>query len=105
MITMPTVELNAQTILLTIAVVLLLANSISTLTKGKKDWAELSGRTEREADRLASIHGKLRLVFDTVGALHCRYVPLSLSHFPLLLQQGLNPAVMNSQKKRARARE
>ena len=53
MITMPTVELNAQTILLTIAVVLLLANSISTLTKGKKDWAELSGRTEREAETRA----------------------------------------------------
>lgn len=50
---MPTVELNAQTILLLIAVVLLLANSISTLTKGKKDWAELSGRTEREAETKA----------------------------------------------------
>lgn len=50
---MPTVELNAQTILLTIAVILLIANSVTTITKGKKDWAELSGRTEREAETRA----------------------------------------------------
>lgn len=50
---MPTVELNLQTILLAIAVILLIANSISTLTKGRKDWRELSGRTEREAETRA----------------------------------------------------
>ena len=50
---MPTVDLNVQTILLAIAVLLMIANSISTLTKGKKDWADLSGRTEREAETRA----------------------------------------------------
>ena len=53
MIPMPNVELNFQTILLLIAVVLLAANSISTLTKGKRDWAELSGKTERQAEIMA----------------------------------------------------
>ena len=50
---MPTVDLNVQTILLAIAVLLMIANSISTLTKSKKDWADLSGRTEREAETRA----------------------------------------------------
>ena len=53
MIPLPNVELNFQTILLLIAVVLLAANSISTLTKGKRDWAELSGKTERQAEIMA----------------------------------------------------
>ena len=46
-------DLNAQTILLAIAVILSLASSITILAKGKKDWAELSGRTEREAETKA----------------------------------------------------
>lgn len=46
-------DLNAQTILLAIAVILSLASSITILAKGKKDWAELSGRTEREAETRA----------------------------------------------------
>lgn len=50
---LPQVEVNLQTILLVIAVILLAANSVSTLTKGKKDWAELSGRSEREAETRA----------------------------------------------------
>lgn len=50
---LPNVELNFQTILLLIAVVLLAANSISALTKGKRDWAELSGKTERQAETMA----------------------------------------------------
>ena len=50
---MPKVELNFETILLLLAVVLLAANSISTLTKGKRDWAELSGKTERQAEIMA----------------------------------------------------
>ena len=47
------VELNAETILLAIAVILLIANSISTIAKGRKDWRDLSGRTERDAESIA----------------------------------------------------
>lgn len=50
---MPKVELNFETILLLLAVVLLAASTISTLTKGKKDWAELSGRADRDAETRA----------------------------------------------------
>ena len=53
MIPMPTVDLSTQTILLTIAVVLLIANTISTLAKGRRDWRELSGQTKREAEAQA----------------------------------------------------
>lgn len=37
-------ELNLQNILLIIGILLLAANTISTLNKGKKDWDELSGQ-------------------------------------------------------------
>lgn len=50
---MPNVEMNTQTILLAIAVILLIANTISTLAKGRKDWRELSGRNERDAETKA----------------------------------------------------
>lgn len=50
---MPNVEMNTQTILLAIAVILLIANTISTLAKGRKDWRELSGRSERDAETKA----------------------------------------------------
>ena len=43
---MPNVTLDLHTILLVIAVVLLAANSISTLAKGRRDWHDLSGRTQ-----------------------------------------------------------
>ena len=44
---MPNVEITLQTVLLVIAVLLLVANVVSTLNKGKKDWAELSGVNQR----------------------------------------------------------
>ena len=47
---MPSVEVNLQTILLVLAVSLLAANIISTLNKGKKDWAELSGARQRKTE-------------------------------------------------------
>lgn len=50
---MPNVEMNTQTILLAIAVILIIANTISTLAKGRKDWRELSGRNERDAETKA----------------------------------------------------
>lgn len=50
---MPKVELNFETILLLLAVILMAATTISTLTKGKKDWAELSGRADRDAETRA----------------------------------------------------
>ena len=43
-------NVDAQTILLALAVILSIASSITILAKGKKDWAELSGRTERETE-------------------------------------------------------
>lgn len=48
---MPNVTLDLHTILLVIAVILLAANSISTLNKGKKDWREFSGQAAAEEER------------------------------------------------------
>lgn len=50
---MPITELSLQTVLLVLTVLLLAANTISTLAKGKRDWRELSGRGEREAEMTA----------------------------------------------------
>ena len=50
---MPDIKLDLQTTLLAFAVILLLAQAISTLAKGRRDWAELSGRTERDAQAQA----------------------------------------------------
>lgn len=41
-------ELNLQNILLIIGVLLLFANTVSTLNKGRKDWQELSGQNDRK---------------------------------------------------------
>ena len=50
---MPTVDISLQTVLLFLAVLLLMANIISTLAKGRRDWRELSGRSDREAETAA----------------------------------------------------
>lgn len=50
---MPKVELNAGTILVALAVVVVLAEVISALAKGKKSLGELSGRDQRQAEMTA----------------------------------------------------
>lgn len=47
---MPEVNLNVETIMLVIAVILLGAQTISTLNKGRKDWRELSGADRRNQE-------------------------------------------------------
>ena len=47
---MPEVKISVETVLLAVAVILLLAQTISTLAKGKKDWMELSGANRRNAE-------------------------------------------------------
>lgn len=60
---MPNVELNFETILLLIAVVLLIANSISSLNKGRKDWRELSG-IDRRSKELSDMKDRIKKLED-----------------------------------------
>ena len=55
---MPEVTLGLDTILLALAVVLLIANMVSTLNKGRKDFRELTGADRRSAE-LTEIKGRL----------------------------------------------
>ena len=57
---MPKVELNGETILLLVAAVVVIAEVVSALAKGKKSFGELSGRDKRQAEMTAvkeKIHG------------------------------------------------
>ena len=47
---MPTVELSFENILLSLAVILLICNLISSLNNGRKDLRELSGADKRETE-------------------------------------------------------
>ena len=44
---MPKVELNGETILLIIAGIVIIAEIISAIAKGKAGWGEISGRNQR----------------------------------------------------------
>ena len=55
---MPGVTLDAQTVLLVVAVVLLLAQTVTTINKGKKDWRELSG-ADRRSQEIAGIKQRI----------------------------------------------
>ena len=55
---MPGVTLDAQTVLLVVAVVLLLAQTVTTINKGKKDWRELSG-PDRRSQEIAGIKQRI----------------------------------------------
>ena len=68
---MPNVEINLQTALLVVAVLLLLANMISTLNKGKKDWAELSGANQRKTEEEAQ-NARLKALEDWRGEVNKR---------------------------------
>ena len=47
---MPNVNLTFETILLCLAVILLLANTVSSLNRGRKDFRELSGAGRRDQE-------------------------------------------------------
>lgn len=58
---MPEVTLGLDTILLALAVILLIANTVSTLNKGKKDFRELTG-VDRRNQEISEIKGRLSTV-------------------------------------------
>lgn len=53
MMLMPEFKLDFQTALLALAVILLIAQTISTIAKGRRDLADLTGRTARDAEAQA----------------------------------------------------
>lgn len=55
---MPEITLGLDTVLLALAVILLIANMVSTLNKGKKDFRELTG-ADRRSQEIADIKGRL----------------------------------------------
>ena len=55
---MPEVTLGLNTILLALAVILLIANMVSTLNKGRKDFRELTG-ADRRNQELTEIKNRL----------------------------------------------
>lgn len=67
----PDVKLDLQTVLLALAVVLLIANTITTLNKGKKDWSELSG-ADRRNQEIAAIKNRVTALETTMGAVEQR---------------------------------
>lgn len=56
---MPKIELTGETILLVIAAIVVVAEVISALAKGKKSLGELSGRDQRQAE-MAAVKGEIR---------------------------------------------
>lgn len=55
---MPKVELTGETILLIIAGIVIIAEIISALAKGKEGWGNISGRNQRVAE-MATINTRL----------------------------------------------
>ena len=55
---LPEVTLGLDTILLALAVILLIANTVSTLNKGRKDFRELTG-ADRRNQEITEIKGRL----------------------------------------------
>lgn len=68
---LPNVELNFQTILLVLAVILLIANTISSLNKGRKDWNELSG-TDRRNQEIAGLKERISKLESSVASVEKR---------------------------------
>ena len=56
---MPKIELNGETILLVIAAIVVIAEVISAIAKGKKSLGELSGRDQRQAE-MAAVKEEIR---------------------------------------------
>jgi len=56
---MPTVELNGGTILIALAAIVVVAEVVTALAKGKKSLGELSGRDQRQAE-MAAVKAEIR---------------------------------------------
>ena len=56
---MPKIELNGETILLLVATVVVIAEVISAIAKGKKSLGELFGRDQRQAE-MAAVKEEIR---------------------------------------------
>ena len=56
---MPKIELNVETILLLVAAVVVIAEVISAIAKGKKSLGELFGRDQRQAE-MAAVKEEIR---------------------------------------------
>ena len=63
---MPEVSLNSETIILVVAAVVVIAEIISALAKGKKSLGELSGRDQRQAE-IAAMKEEIRDVKSRVS--------------------------------------
>lgn len=50
---MPNIQLSGQTILVAVAVVVIIAEAISAIAKGRKSWREVSGQEQREVEMKA----------------------------------------------------
>ena len=68
---MPEVTLGLDTILLALAVILLIANTISTLNKGKKDFRELTG-ADRRSQEITEIKGRLTACENDIRGINTR---------------------------------
>ena len=55
---MPDVKLNGETILIIIAGIVIVAEIISALAKGRQGWGEISGRNQRNAE-MATINQRI----------------------------------------------
>ena len=68
---MPEVTLGLYTILLALAVVLLIANMVSTLNKGRKDLRELTG-ADRRSTEISEIKGRITACEKDIGDIKVR---------------------------------
>jgi len=68
---MPDVTLGLDTILLSLAVILLIANTVSVLNKGRKDIRELTG-ADRRSQELTDIKGRLSAVESDIEDINDR---------------------------------
>lgn len=56
---MPKIELNGETILIVVAALVIIAEVISAIAKGRKSFRELSGRDQRQAE-MAAVKEEIR---------------------------------------------
>ena len=68
---MPKVELIGETILLVIAAIVVVAEVISAIAKGKKSFSELSGRDQRQAE-MAAVKEEIRDIKSRVSECESR---------------------------------
>ena len=68
---MPKVELSGETILLVIAAIVVVAEVVSAIAKGKKSFGELSGRDQRQAE-MAAVKEEIRDIKSRVSECESR---------------------------------